>query len=395
MHLSLACNREVSVEHQPIEVVERKGVGHPDTLCDRVAEELSIALSRYYLDHFSAILHHNTDKALLVGGRARVAFGGGEIIEPMYLLLAGRATVIADECPVPVGEMAIQQTAEWLRLALPHLRLPGHLVIDSRIKPSSPELVALYRHPGIPRANDTAVAVAYAPLSALERIVKESEQRLNSDEIHRRMPQLGQDIKVMGIRQDEHIDVTVSAAFVAANTPDMAAYLAGKDAVAAIMRETAASVTRRAVEVQVNAADRVEDGSIFLTVTGTSAEQGDDGQVGRGNRGNGLITPMRPMVLEAIAGKNPVSHVGKLYAVYAQRIADRLCADLPEVRAAVVMLLSRIGDLINAPREVAVRVESDAAEALLRTPVQRIVQDVLDEWTMIRDGFLTRRWSLF
>jgi len=67
---------------------------------------------------------------------------------------------------------------------------------------------------------------------------------------------------------------------------------------------------------------------LYLTATGTSAEQGDDGQVGRGNRVNGLITPYRPMTLEAAAGKNPVSHVGKTYNIAARQICDKIVDDL-------------------------------------------------------------------
>ena len=32
-----------------IELVERKGLGHPDSICDALAEELSRSLSRYCL----------------------------------------------------------------------------------------------------------------------------------------------------------------------------------------------------------------------------------------------------------------------------------------------------------------------------------------------------------
>lgn len=98
---------------------------------------------------------------------------------------------------------------------------------------------------------------------------------------------------------------------------------------------------------------------LHLTVTGLSTEMGDDGQVGRGNRMNGLITPGRPMSLEAAAGKNPVAHVGKIYNVLANAIARALCSQLPEVVEANVQLLSAIGQSLTQPRmavlEVAVR----------------------------------------
>jgi S-adenosylmethionine synthetase len=104
------------------------------------------------------------------------------------------------------------------------------------------------------------------------------------------------------------------------------------------------------VEVAVNAADGDTPDSIYLTVTGLSAEAGDDGQVGRGNRVNGLITPYRPMTLEAAAGKNPITHVGKLYGVMADRVARAVVDQVPGVDEAYCYLLSCIGQPIARPR---------------------------------------------
>ena len=61
---------------------------------------------------------------------------------------------------------------------------------------------------------------------------------------------------------------------------------------------------------------------IYLSLLGTSAEDADSGQVGRGNRVNGLISVNRPMGTEAAAGKNPVSHVGKIYNLLSHKIAE-------------------------------------------------------------------------
>jgi S-adenosylmethionine synthetase len=102
--------------------------------------------------------------------------------------------------------------------------------------------------------------------------------------------------------------------------------------------------------VVVNAEDVPERGELFLTIAGTSAEHGDDGEVGRGNRANGLITPYRPMTLEAAAGKNPVNHVGKLYNLAAARITAEIVRELPEISEASCVLVSRIGDRIDAPQ---------------------------------------------
>lgn len=395
MHIHLIGGQAVNTDHRTVELVERKGIGHPDTICDRAAEELSVELSRYYRERFGAILHHNTDKVLLVGGRANVTFGRGEILDPVYLLLSGRATLSVDFQPVPVGEMAVRHTAQWINTILPHLHLPGDMIIDYRIKESSPDLIGVFRQAAVPLANDTSFAVAFAPLSELERLVKTVEVRLNSEATKQRFPMLGEDIKVMGLRAESRIFLTIAAAFVASETHDLDSYLAAKEALTLYIHEIAREITARETHVAVNSADNLEAGLFYLTATGTSAEQGDDGQVGRGNRPTGLITPMRPMSLEAAAGKNPVSHVGKLYQIYAQCIVDRICDELPEVRAASCALLSRIGTPINEPQAIAIYLESEQREDILRDPISGIVQSVLDDWAAIRDGFLYRRWQLY
>jgi S-adenosylmethionine synthetase len=110
--------------------------------------------------------------------------------------------------------------------------------------------------------------------------------------------------------------------------------------------------------IRINTLDNeraVDEDGIYLTVTGTSAEHGDDGQVGRGNRVNRLITPLRTMSLEAAAGKNPVSHVGKLYNVSSLEIARSLVTSVPDLREVGVQLLSAIGQPVNQPLLVALR----------------------------------------
>ncbi|HEY3417518.1 MAG TPA: methionine adenosyltransferase, partial [Armatimonadota bacterium] len=188
MYIDITHSPMVNVEHRTVELVERKGLGHPDTLCDRAAEELSIALSGYYREHFGAILHHNTDKVLLVGGRTHVTFGAGEMLDPMYLLLSGRATLSAQGRAVPVGSLATGHTAAWLRETLPYVQLPNDVIIDYRIQPSSPDLISIFSQPGVPLANDTSMAVAFAPFSELERIVRSVEEHLNSSQIKARFP---------------------------------------------------------------------------------------------------------------------------------------------------------------------------------------------------------------
>jgi S-adenosylmethionine synthetase len=331
-----------------LEIVERKGRGHPDSLCDALAENLSIGLARFYLERFGAILHHNVDKGLLLGGAARPAFGGGRLEEPIEIILAGRATRRFRGVEVPVEALAVELGREWLGRNLRHIDPARDVRIVARIRETSSDLAALFlRHAQVPLANDTSFGVGFAPLDALERAVLAAERSLVA--AHPAHPEIGDDIKVLGVRSGARFELTLACAFVGRHIADLADYFAKKEGVRALAAAAVREAAGGEVEVQVNAADGDSADSVYLTVTGLSAEAGDDGQVGRGNRVNGLITPYRPMSLEAAAGKNPVSHTGKLYNLLADRIARALVAELPGVEEAHCRLLSRIGSPITEP----------------------------------------------
>ncbi len=379
---------------QPVEIVERKGIGHPDTICDALAEELSRTLCQFYLDNFGLILHHNVDKALLWGGISQPKFGGGKIISPMEIFLAGRATNKYKGVNVPIEDLVEQSCTNWLRSNFHVLDPEHHVKLHSLIRPGSSDLVELYLRQeatGIALANDTSCGVGYAPLSEMERIVLQVEQTLNSVEVKTAHPETGEDIKVMAIRRYKNIELTISCAFVDRYIVDADDYVQKKLQLARLVEKTAATVSNRNINVTVNAADNVDTGSLFMTVTGTSAESGDDGEVGRGNRVNGLITPYRPMNMEAAAGKNPVTHVGKLYNIVAQQIASSLVQELDEVAEAYCYLVSRIGSPIKEPMIVDIRVSfpDDGDIDTIQKPVDEIVTEKLENMDAIRQMLLS------
>ena len=369
---------------QPFEIVERKGIGHPDTICDALAEAFSRGLARFYLKRFGRILHHNVDKALLCGGVARPAFGGGEVLEPIEIHLAGRATREFRGVKIPVDEIALTTSHNWIQENLLHLDSREHVRIVPHVRPTSADLAALFQGAGVartPLANDTSFGVGFAPLDALETTVLTVARKLNAPEVRSAHPSIGEDIKVMGTRHGREFELTVACALVGRHVTDLADYDAKKQQIRLLVLEAARTVTDAPLSVFVNAADGETPESVYITVTGLSAEAGDDGQVGRGNRANGLITPYRPMSLEAAAGKNPVTHVGKLYNVMAHRIAHRLVAAVPEVEEAYCYLASRIGRPIVEPSlfELKVRLAEPARLDALRSQITVTAQSTFGE----------------
>ncbi|MBS3761609.1 MAG: methionine adenosyltransferase, partial [Halodesulfurarchaeum sp.] len=122
-----------AVEDQEIEIVERKGIGHPDSICDGISEAVSRALAQEYVDRFGRVLHYNTDETQLVAGDAAPAFGGGEVVEPIYILLVGRATKYYDGQPIPVDSVALEAARSYLRENLPNLDLESDVMVDVRL----------------------------------------------------------------------------------------------------------------------------------------------------------------------------------------------------------------------------------------------------------------------
>ncbi|MGC9049528.1 methionine adenosyltransferase [Pyrobaculum sp.] len=385
-----------------VEIVERKGQGHPDYIADGVSEWVSRYLSKYYLERFGVILHHNVDKTLVVGGQAAPRFGGGEVLQPIYILVSGRATyevrTMDGVVKIPLGPVVVQATRDWIRQHFRYLDPDSHVIIDYRIGQGSADLVGIYELgvKGVPLANDTSVGVGYAPLTPLEELVYKTERLLNSRDFKSKYPEVGEDVKVMGVRVGNEVKLTIAAAMISRLVKDKSHYLSVKEEVKNAVEDLSAKVAPDLkVDVTVNAADKPEHDIFYLTVTGTSAEHGDDGMTGRGNRANGLITPMRSMSLEAAAGKNPVSHVGKIYNVVAQKIAERIYKEVNVVEV-YVEIVSQIGKPINEPKILNIEIIKEGElTGEMKNEIEAIAREELGAITRVTDSILRGEVSLY
>ena len=345
------------------EIVERKGIGHPDSVCDAVADACSRALCSYYLENYDRVYHHNVDKAALVGGTAKPEFGGGMIIQPQYFLIVGRAiNQILIECGteskldyIPVATICIDTQRKELSKIFRNLDLNKDIQFDYAVRPGSIDLTGVFdsshHSEEVPLANDTSFGVGYAPFSDVENITLEAERLLNSQKFKDKCKGSGEDIKVMTERIGNKVGITIAAAMVSRYINDVDEYVSYTNQIKDSVLDLAAKIIpERETTCQVNVGDNIEKKILYLTITGTSAEAGDDGEVGRGNRSNGLITPCRTMSLEAVCGKNPINHVGKIYNILATKIAREIVnRGEGDIIEAHVKLLSQIGRPITDP----------------------------------------------
>ena len=338
--------RQTPIEKQEIELVERKGIGHPDSIADGLAEAVSQALCAEYMDRCGAVLHHNTDETQIVAGRAYPAFGGGEVISPIYILLVGRATKEFDGIHIPTDTTALQAARDYLKENILNLNVERDIILDCKLGEGSSDLRDVF-HRTIPGANDTSFGVGFAPLSETEQIVYHAERELMN--LRKKIPAIGEDTKIMGLRDKDKITLVVACAMVGRHLDDLEHYISVTDDLRDRIGNMACKYTDRDIEVLINAADDLKNESLFMTVTGTSAEMGDDGSVGRGNRCNGLITPYRPMSMEATSGKNPVNHVGKIYNLLTNKIASEVVETVDGVEEIYIRMLSEIGKPIDQP----------------------------------------------
>ena len=262
---------------------------------------------------------------------------------------------------VRLAQIAEQAAKNWLKKNLRFVDVEKNIRIIPKIRKGSADLVELFQrfsNGETPLANDSSFGVAFYPYSLLEKNVLDIELMLNSKSAKEKFPFIGEDIKVMGVNTPAGIYYTIAIAIIDRFISGIDDY---KNNITQVKYFIATEFKIHEQFIEINTADNYQTESIYLTVSGTSAEAGDDGEVGRGNRINGLITPYRPMSLEAVAGKNPISHIGKIYnhlafdlskAIYENNFAEE----------AYVYIVSQIGKPITQPQLLNIKLKNQNAD---------------------------------
>lgn len=347
---------QVPVPKRQIEIVERKGIGHPDSVADGVAETVSESLCAMYIKEVGHVLHHNTDQTEVVAGISAPKFGGGEIVKPVYILMDGRATTYIEkdgkEVSLPVESTALKGVRKYLKKTYPYLDIDSDVILDTKLGMGSDDLTGVYKASNY-LSNDTSFGVGFAPFSVTDELTFQTERYINGA-LKKKVPEAGQDVKVMCSRVGKDITMTIACAMVDRFIDDPTSYKSAVEDLTKSVQDFGAGIIDKYGDgenlvVDVNTGDDYERGVYYLTVTGLSQEMGDDGSVGRGNRCNGLITPFRPMSMEATSGKNPITHVGKIYNVLSTMIAKDVAKKVKADAEIHVRLLSQIGHTISDP----------------------------------------------
>ena len=352
---------EIPAPMKKVEIVERKGIGHPDSVADALGEEVSRALCKMYIKEVGHVLHHNTDETQLAAGSAAPKFGGGHIIDPVYMLLVGRATTYVDDGKLvkdlPCKPTALEAARKYLKKTFPNLDVDSEVILDAKIGMGSDDLTGVYKTSGV-LANDTSFGVGYAPYSITDKLTLETEKYINGA-MKKKLPETGQDVKVMSSRIGKKVTMTVACAMVDKYIPDATHYQSAIEEMYGLVTDNALKIIGNEdvdFKLDINTGDNYKRGVYYLTCTGLSQEMGDDGSVGRGNRCNGLITPYRPMSMEATSGKNPITHIGKIYNVMSKLIADDVAKKVTNEAEIRVRLLSQIGKPVSQPLNASVQI---------------------------------------
>jgi S-adenosylmethionine synthetase len=354
---------------------------------------LSCAYSRYTLAEFGVILHHNFDKLALLGGSAEVRYGSGRMVDPVRVLVNGRASRSCGGGTIPVEELVTDEVIGFFREQLPEL--DGHVVIELNVtsNPSPGAVLTGDRTPDRLRwfapaspgdlqgrgllANDTSLGTGWAPHGRAESFaVMLADHFSGATEFRGSRPWCGSDVKVMACGTARDLEVVLAVPQKCSHVASRAAYLSNvREAQAECRRLARDELPGVMTQFRINARDLPDRDELYLTYTGSSIESGDEGVVGRGNRVSGLITPLRPMNVEGVCGKNPVYHVGKLYNVAADRMARRLHEETGGY--AEVHLISLTGHRLDRPWKIVVRLADDG-EAVSDDKLRALLLETLD-----------------
>lgn len=368
MNIFINSNLRVPSAYE-LEIVERKGIGHPDTLADGIAEKISDDYSRYCLEKFGAVLHHNVDKVCVMGGLIKIYdWGSAKMVKPIRVLVNGRISPAFNNAKIPLEDIFEKAINLQLKKILPHLDIEKWVKIidESTSYSKNPRwfnpvsLDDLPEHK-LARANDTSTVIGYWPLTPTEELTLEMENFFYRSDRDPKYKFIGHDIKVMVTRKKKQIDVTLCVPFIVNETPNYNFYKEKVEFISESLLDIAKKHLGKHFKVKMyvnNHYRSIKKGNIkkiegyYCNVSGSALDYGEEGVVGRGNNRRGIIPSFRTYTMEAAWGKNPAYHVGKVLGLVVDTLAKNIA--LQYNCQAQVIAITRIADPLFSPHNLLV-----------------------------------------
>lgn len=414
METFIYINNKSNINDQEFEVVETKGKGHPDNICDTLAEKISSNYSKYCIEKYGVILRHMIDKLSILGGGSIVHFGKGEMIAPIRLLVNGRFTDRYKDEKIDYMKIVKETIKSYFNELFPLLDTDKYLVIiDNTHHNEGPGVVYnndettknermkffevtdekdIERHNNHYKCNDTSTTVSYYPMSDLEKTVLEIEQTLNSSEYKNNNPWVGSDIKVMGMRKYNKVEITSCVPLISLCVSNIDDYKKKLE----ILRLEIEKIVRKyfkenEIFIYLNTRDNYEKNDLYLTAIGSAVESGDEGAVGRGNRSRGVIPFSRNFSMEAACGKNPVYHTGKLFTAIGDIISKKIY-DKYQIEN-IVYCTSKMGDEICDPWNVSVELNKAVSDEI-KEDINKMVKNEINNHIKITNDLINNKIKL-
>jgi len=317
-----------------LEFVERKGIGHPDSVADIIAEEMMLRYRRYVYSKIGIMPNGWFDKVVVSGGEAHVTFGHAEIIKKPKIILYGKAMKIDGNADYIYNlfSSAVEYVIDYIfghgvfdnievevavnsGMGAEHAKGFYDLRTNSKLNP--------YFLKDVQKANDTIITSGWWPLNVAEKSVIIIENYINSEYFKNLYPETGYDVKVVTTCINSKYEFTICIPFIASITPTKIIYEKKKQQIVSLLQKY---IYQELLidDFSINLNTKDDEHSAYLTVFGSAFDKGDVGVTGRGNRYPGVISIMRPSGVEAYAGKNTFNHSGKLYAFLATDLAKTI-----------------------------------------------------------------------
>lgn len=398
--------------HSAWEIIERKGTGHPDTLADTLAEELSIAYSKYTLSNFGAILHHNFDKLSLLGGSSTVKLGYSRMTSPIRVVINGRASKSFNNHKIPVREILEETTYSFFRKKFhPFIKNDDIRIIYELSTASTPgavqEYVGSFPNPrntwfepkslaDLPElqnlnCNDTSVGCYTPPNSLLSKYILEIESIIHTSPMNHDK-RIGTDIKMMGVRNNNEINLTIAIPMMAHRVKSIEDFFETKQGIEDYLQaDFGTRFPGYTYNITINPLDNKRTGDVYLTHCGSCIETGDEGVVGRGNRIGGLIRVNRAMSMEGICGKNPVYHTGKVLAGACYEIMHS--PNLSSNEEATIYLVGQRGKSLENPWFVTLEGSPEFLKGNLRV-LENEISHTMSNLDKITEKFINKEIPL-